>query len=71
MIFKLYIIITMDNLSESIKPYLTLIGSLAEERRRYIFKTYKNSYIEKHFCGYLKKLNGLLELLEKYEEENL
>lgn len=61
----------MDSLSESIKPYLTLIGSLAEEKRRYIFKTYKNSYIERHFRGYLKNLDGLLEVLEKYEEENL
>lgn len=58
-------------LGESIKPYLTLIGSLAEEKRRYIFKTYKNSYIEKHFRGYLKNLDGLLEVLEKYEEENV
>ena len=50
---------------------MTLIGSLAEEKRRYIFKTYKNSYIERHFRGYLKNLDGLLEVLEKYEEENL
>lgn len=58
-------------MGESIKPYLTLIGSLAEEKRRYIFKTYKNSYIEKQFRGYLKNLVDLLEVLEKYEEENV